>query len=114
MHEAGLAARLVEAALKIARQHQARRIVAVRGWIADSEALDCVSIEQHFAARAAGTEAAGARLELKLDHVAARCVECSATYLPTGHLTLCPQCGSSQAVLTGRTGAGIDSVEVED
>jgi Zn finger protein HypA/HybF involved in hydrogenase expression len=111
MHETTLAKRLLQATIAIARD---RRVVAVRGWIAESEPLDRASIEAHFSATAAGTVAEGARLELRLDHVAARCAECGAIYLPTGHLTLCTQCGCPDAELTGRTGAGIDALEVED
>ncbi len=114
MHESTLAKRLLEAALEIARERGARRVLSVHGWIADSEPLNRGSIEAHFVANADGTLVQGARLELELDHVAARCTECGVTYLPTGHLTLCPRCGSPDAELTGRTGAGIKAIEVED
>jgi hydrogenase nickel incorporation protein HypA/HybF len=114
MHESMLARRLLEAALEIARERGARRVLSIHGWIADSEPLNRASIEAHFIANAGGTLADGAHLELELDHVGARCAECSATYLPTGHLTLCPRCGSPEAELTGRTGAGIKSIEIED
>lgn len=113
MHESTLARRLLEAVLEIAGERCARRVVAVRGWIAESEPLDRGSIQTHFAASAIGTIAEGARLELRLDHIAAQCVECNTTYLPTGHFTLCPQCGSPDAALTGKMGAGIASLEVE-
>jgi len=114
MHESALARRLLDAAIELAREHCARRVVSVCGWIADSEPLDRASVERHFMACANGTAAEGARLELRLDHVTARCADCAAIYLPTGHLTLCPQCGSPEAELTGKTGAGIESLEVED
>ena len=114
MHESTLAKRLVEAALEVAIESRARRVVAVRGWIADSEPLSRESLESHFAAVAAGTIAEGARLELRLDHVAARCSECGTTYLPTGHLTLCSKCGCSVATLMGQAGAGIDAIDIEE
>jgi hydrogenase nickel incorporation protein HypA/HybF len=114
MHESTLAKRLLDAALEIAREQGARRVHSVHGWIAESEPLNRNSIEAHFVASARGTLADGARLELEIDHVGARCAECGATYLPTGHLTLCLRCGSPDAELTGRTGAGIRSIEVED
>jgi hydrogenase nickel insertion protein HypA len=114
MHESTLAKRLLEAAIAIGRQRHARRVVSLHAWIADAEPLDHASVEAHFSLNANGTIAEGARLCLQLSHVAARCVDCDATYLPIGHLTLCPRCGSSEAKLTGRTGAGIESLEVED
>lgn len=114
MHESTLAKRLLEAVIEIADERHARHVVSVHGWISECEPLDRSSIEAHFSANANGTVAEGARLELRLDHVAARCAECGATYLPTGHLTLCPQCGSPDSELTGATGAGIEALEVED
>jgi hydrogenase nickel insertion protein HypA len=114
MHESALARRLLEATIEAARECGTRRVTAIRGWIAESEPLDRGSIQAHFAAGAAGTIAEGARLYLRLEHIAARCVECRANYLPAGHLTLCPHCGSPCAELTGKTGAGIESLEVED
>ncbi len=114
MHESTLAKRLLAAAIEIALARRARRVVSVRGWIADSEPIERAAVEAHFSANATGTVAEGAHLQLRLDHVAARCAGCGASYLPVGHLTLCPQCGSSEAELTGSPGAGIEYLEVED
>jgi len=114
MHESTLAKRLLDAALTIASEHGARHVLAVHGWIAESEPLSRESIESHFMSAAAGTPAEGARLELRLDHVAARCDECGSIYLPTGHLTLCPRCGCPDAKLTGKVGAGIDALDIEE
>lgn len=85
----------------------------VRGWVAETEALSAASLGLHFAAHAGGTAAQDARLELRLVHVEARCLACAHRYAPEHHLLLCPACGSSEGELLGRTGLGIESLEVD-
>jgi hydrogenase nickel insertion protein HypA len=114
MHEASLARQLLKVTLEVADRRGARKVAAVRGWIAESEPLAAESIEAHFRACASGTLADGARLELRLEHVSARCRQCGDVFLPLGHLLLCPKCGSGEAELTGRTGLGIDELEIAD
>jgi hydrogenase nickel incorporation protein HypA/HybF len=95
------------------RTEGARRVRVVHGWIAESEALRPESLQFHFAAHAAGTAAAGARLDLRLEWVPARCRSCGVEYRPEHHLLLCPECGSADAELLGRTGLVIDRIDVE-
>jgi Zn finger protein HypA/HybF involved in hydrogenase expression len=67
----------------------------------------------HFRALAAGTIAAGARLELEVRRIDARCRACTATYRPDHHhVVLCPTCGSADGELLGETGLGIDAIEI--
>jgi hydrogenase nickel incorporation protein HypA/HybF len=112
MHESSLARRILEAVL--ARSGAARRVRVVRGWVAETETLSADSLDFHFRAHAAGTAAADARLELRLEHVEARCGGCGARYRPEHHLLLCPSCGATGGELLGRTGLGIDSIDVEE
>jgi hydrogenase nickel incorporation protein HypA/HybF len=109
MHESSLAKKLLEAALERAPD---RRIVAVHGWVADTEAMDRASLTFHFVAHARGTRAETARLELRLELVAAHCVQCGKRYSPDHQMTLCPRCGGTEAQLSGRTGIGIDAIDV--
>lgn len=111
MHEAALARGVLEAVL--ARTPAHHRIRVVHGRLAETEALGQASLAMHFEGMARGTAAEGARLELELVHVAAKCRACGAEYLPEHHLTLCPTCGSTDGELLGETGLRIDSVEVE-
>lgn len=110
MHEASLARGILQAVLT--HLPPGHRVRAVRGWAAESEALSADSLAMHFAGQAQGTPAEGATLRLRLTHVAARCRACGRKYLPEHHLTLCPDCGSTDGVLLGRTGLGIDEVDV--
>lgn len=110
MHETKLAKDLLEVVLARAG---AARVLSVRGAIAETEALRPGALDFHFQAHARGTRAEGARLELELIHVLARCESCAHEYLPDHHLTLCPSCGASEARLLQETGVRLDSIEVE-
>ncbi len=111
MHESSLARQVLEAV--VSRTPEANRVRVIRGWLAETEALDRGAIEFHFGVLAQGTVAEGAKLELELIHTEARCLECGQVYKPEHHLTLCPECGSTEGELLGETGFGVDSIDVE-
>ena len=113
MHESSLARQLLAAVLKSLEQTPAVSVHRVRGWLAETEALDASAIDFHFAAFAKGTAAEGAQLQLRLEHTEAQCSKCGQVYKPEHHLTLCPKCGALEATLLGRTGLGIESIDVE-
>ncbi len=110
MHESSLAKKLLDAALERVRDG---KIIAVRGWIADIEALSPESLVLHFAAHARNTRAEAARLDVRIEQIAARCKQCGERYAPDHHVTLCPRCGSTDAELLGRGGLGIDAIDIE-
>jgi hydrogenase nickel incorporation protein HypA/HybF len=112
VHEAALARRLLAAVLERAADAGATRVRVVRGWVAETEALSAESLAFHFGAHAPGTAAEGARLELRLERVGARCRACGTTFTPDHHVVLCPACGADGELL-GRTGLGLDALEVD-
>ena len=112
MHETTLARDLLRVALERAAADGATRVTAVRGWVAETETLAPESLQLHFEAHARGTPAEGARLELDVRHVAARCKGCQHQYLPEHHLLLCPECAGTEAELLGEVGLGLTEVEV--
>ena len=114
MHESALAQRILDVVLERAAAEHTRRVRAVRGWLAETEALAPESLAFHFAARARGTIAEGARLEIRLVHVEARCRACGAVYAPEHHLLLCAACGSTEADLLAPTGMAIEALEIEE
>ena len=113
MHESALARQILEAVLTRARAGKASRVLAVRGWIAETESVSPDSLDFHFDAHSAGTAAEGARLELRLQWVEARCRACGQNYRPEHHVLLCPRCSSHDADLLGSTGMGIEEILVE-
>lgn len=112
MHESSLAKAILREVLKRADDGGAERVVAVRGWVAETEALSRESLVASFEALARGTKAEGAHLELTVTHVEARCADCGAEYRPEHHVLLCPACGGTDGELLGRTGLGIVAIEV--
>lgn len=113
MHESSLAKQILELALDRARAQGARVVRRVDGWVAETEALSPDSLRWHFDAHARGTAADGAELRLRLEHVEACCDGCGARYAPEHHLLLCPRCGHAGGALLGRTGLGVETLEVE-
>jgi hydrogenase nickel incorporation protein HypA/HybF len=113
MHESQLARSLLHAVLSRAALERARRVVSVRGRIAESEAIAKESVALSFAALARGTPAEGARLLLSVVHLEARCRACQARYRPEHHLLLCASCGSPDGELSGPAGLWIDSMDIE-
>lgn len=113
MHESSLARRILDLALEQARAADATRLVRVTGWVAETESLSADSLALHFELAARGTLADGAGLDIRTERVAARCPACGATYEPEHHVLVCPRCGASGGELLGRTGFGVDSIEVE-
>src|SRR5688572_2938463 len=99
MNESMLARDMLDAVLHYAALGGARRIHAVRGWVADAQSLSRESFCTHFASHALGTEAEGARLELELRRVEARCRGCTGVYMRELKALACPTCGGTEAEL---------------
>jgi hydrogenase nickel insertion protein HypA len=113
MHESSLAKQILNLVVERAALEQAFRVVAIHGWIAESEALSPDSISFHFHALAKGTVAEDAELHLTVNRVEARCRSCLKTYLPEHHLLLCPACSSTDGELLGPTGLAIQAMDIE-
>lgn len=113
MHETSIAKEILDAVLQKTREAGAKRVLHVRGWVAETESLSRESIGFHFDAHARGTAAEGAQIALDLKHLSARCTACGHEYPPEHHLLLCPECGSTEADILGTPGLGIDSIDVE-
>jgi hydrogenase nickel incorporation protein HypA/HybF len=112
VHEAKLARQIVQLVIERAEREGARRVVAVHGWISETEALSSSSLAMYFAGHAQGTLAEGARLDFRLKHVKAQCRRCAKRYAPARHVMICPACGAAEADLMSNTGLGVDSIDV--
>ena len=96
MHEASLATQVLDAVLDRAGTAVAQRVPAVHGWIAENEVRSPQSLCFH-SAHARGTLAEGAKLELRLIHVEARCRACTTKYPPTTTCSCVPPAGAPMA-----------------
>ncbi|MEK6675810.1 MAG: hydrogenase maturation nickel metallochaperone HypA [Planctomycetota bacterium] len=113
MHESQIAKKVLDVVLQRADGDRATRVRGVCGWVAETESLSTNSLAFHFDAHAKGTIAEGARLELKLTVVYAKCQDCDTRFAPDHHVTICPSCSSQNAILLSPTGLGVDSIDVE-
>jgi hydrogenase nickel incorporation protein HypA/HybF len=114
MHESSLAKQLLDLSLAQAARAPGARVRVIRGRVAETETLSGDSLELHFRAHARGTAAEGARLEVELVHVRARCRSCGQTYLPEHHALICPGCASTDAEELEPTGLFLSTIDVED
>lgn len=112
MHESQLARQVLDAVLARADAARARRVLAVRGWLADPEGLSPESLAFHFAAHARGTAAEGADLGLAITRIAARCQACGAAFETDDHVPVCTACGSTACAWLAAPGLGIEEIDV--
>jgi len=113
MHESSLAKQMVQMVLERAAENGARVVRQVRGWVAETERLSPESLRLHFLRHAQGTPAQEAALHLRLEHVGVKCDGCGGEYPPEHHLLICPRCGHVGGTPVGRTGIGIEALDVE-
>ena len=113
MHEASLARSVLRIVLERARKAGAKRVRAVRGRIAETEALSRSAIEAHFAALARGTLAEGAMLDLAVERIRVRCRRCGLELTPDHYVLLCDCCGAADVEMLGQTGVTVEALEVE-
>jgi len=113
MHEAALARQILAVVLERTATMGGSRVRRVRGWMAETEELSAASVAFHFEALARGSCAEGAALELRVQHVEARCRRCQTTYKPQHHLLWCPACGSDEGEVLGPVGLGIETLEID-
>jgi hydrogenase nickel incorporation protein HypA/HybF len=114
MHESSLAKQILDLSLAQAELAHGAAVRVVRGRVAETESLSKESLELHFRAHARGTAAEGARLEIELVHVRARCLGCGEIYLPEHHVLVCPHCEATEGEELDATGLSIASIDLDD
>ncbi|MGH9066179.1 MAG: hydrogenase maturation nickel metallochaperone HypA [Acidimicrobiales bacterium] len=92
MHEVGLCEGVVDA---VRRRAGGRPVAAVRVQVGVLHRVDDESFRQAFSMVAAGTEAAGAEVDVVSVPVRARCGACGAALESGDPLVLCPTCDSA-------------------
>jgi len=112
MHEAQLARQVLDAVLARAREAQASRVLAVRGWLADPEGLGPDSLAFHFAAHARGTAAEGATLAFAIRRIPAACDTCQAVFASDDHVPVCPACGGLACRWLAAPGLAIEELDL--
>ncbi len=112
MHEVGIAAEIVAAAVSEARKHDARKVTAVTIRVGVLRGIVPDSLRMFFELAAAGTVAEGAALEIEEEPVLVDCGDCGET--PASALTLsCPACGRDGVVVKGGDSLRVVSIDIE-
>jgi hydrogenase nickel incorporation protein HypA/HybF len=114
MHEAGIAASVLQIAEDEARKRGARSIRVVKVRVGEFSGIVADSLEFAFDALKIETLAADARLEMERIPLIARCPKCQESRRPESNLVLwCPQCSSPLEVIAGQE-LDVQYIEIED
>jgi hydrogenase nickel incorporation protein HypA/HybF len=108
VHELGLCSSIVEAIEKRAGE---RQVAHVRVHVGRLLHVHPDAFDQSFAVAAIGTIAEGAKADLVLEPVRARCESCATTFEDVEAPLACPGCGSFDVTLTGGDELVLESIE---
>jgi hydrogenase nickel incorporation protein HypA/HybF len=114
MHEAGIAASILDIAEDEARRHGSARILLIRLRLGAFTGVVRESLEFAFDALRAGTLAENAVLEVETVPLCAACPACGWTGETRQDLCfICPACHQPLEILSGRE-MQVDSIDLED
>lgn len=112
MHEASIAAGLLDIAVRECREKGFEKVVNVNIRIGKASGVMPEALLFAFDALKSGTIAAGASLAIKVVPVSGHCSACSMDFTVDGEYVLCcPLCGSGS--FTVKTGRELDLTELE-
>lgn len=114
MHEMGVTAGIIEAAVDAAEQAGATRITRIELTVGEFTEVVEEALRFAFDALAPGTLAEGAELAVNMVSALSRCSDCGVEFSHERFEMTCPECGSIDLeALRGRE-LQIDSIEVDD
>lgn len=103
MHEAGIAAQVLEVALAEAQRNESAAIKRIGVRVGALTGVVAEALEFAFEALRADTPAGGALLVVERIPLTGYCDDCATTIEVTGEVSLlCPRCETPLSVLTGR------------
>jgi len=113
MHEYPLTERIVDIAVKTAREHGASRVSAVHLVIGETSGIIPDSVQMYFDLIAEETPAGGAKLIIRQIKPEMHCPECNTNFVRPRFSFACPVCGT----LGSPTAIGrefyVESIELE-
>lgn len=114
MHELSIASELLDLVLRVAGEHRAGSVTKAQLRIGAASCLSPEALAFGFEALAAGTSAAGCRLEIRRSPAPACCPGCgwSGEILELGTLA-CPACALAPLTLQGGRDLTVESIDVE-
>lgn len=113
MHELSVCQALIEQVERIARDHDARRVVTVVVSVGPLSGVEPKLLEHAYPVAAAGTLAESAALVVEVEPVRVRCRGCRAETDAQANRLLCGACGGWQVDVTSGEQMLLRRVEVE-
>jgi len=113
LHEAKVAAGIIETVERVARENGASRITGIKLQIGDFTCIQPDSLRFCLEALAEGTIAQDAGISISRIKTRAACAECNNEFDIHEIQFHCPQCGSSAVELVSGRELIIESIEVE-
>jgi len=113
MHELAIVRALIEQAQAAAQEHGAARITCIHCRIGALRQVAASSLRAAFDLARVGTPLADAVLEVTHVGTTLECRGCGTRRTLAGWAFECPQCGSSDVVLTGGDELELTSMELE-
>lgn len=107
MHEFGLCEGVLEA---VKHRASGRTVAGIRVRCGVRHAVDPESMAQAFGLVAAGTEAAGATVDVVTVPATVTCRDCGTASDSTDQLAVCPRCGGANVEVTGGDELVLESV----
>lgn len=100
MHEMSLAMSALEIVNREMERYPGRPLSAVELQVGEMAGIELQCFETAMNAVIAGSQHAGARVEIDLIEAEAACMDCGAHFHPEGYFPECPECGSALCGIT--------------
>ncbi len=113
MHEFSVMSYLLETVQEQAREHEARKVLAINLVIGERAGIVDDSLSFYFDMLTPGTVAEGARLNVRRLPMRFYCDQCGAGYSPVGADFDCPTCRTTGRVTDDGSALLIESIEIE-
>ena len=112
MHEMSLCRNLLDKALVLAREYNARSITSINVTMGPLCSIDALHLQETFSHASAGTMADKARLVIDKIPMTIRCLDCQSESQVTHDLMTCHHCGSQHTQLMNGTEVMLHDIEI--
>lgn len=113
MHEMAIAQGILDIVLDAAARNDAAAVVSIKLQVGEMTEVEPEALTFCFAALAAGTAAAAARLDVEVIPLVGRCRDCGLEFKVERFRFLCPACGSPGVEIVSGRELRVEHLEVE-
>jgi len=113
MHEMAIAQGILDIVLDAAARNDATAVLSIKLQVGEMTEVEPEALSFCFAALAAGTAAASARLEVEVTPLVGRCRDCGQEFRVERFRFICPACGSAGVEIISGRELRVEHLEVE-